>query len=93
MFNRFFSSRRGVELSMNAIIIIALGLIVLVIITWLVFKSTSNAGKDINGCESKGTEYHCYNGGTSGRCPEGEMGSAFFGGGCPNKGDICCKRA
>ena len=81
---RIRDSRRGVELSMNLIIIIVIGLIVAALIIYIVAKNVGDADKDISGCAAK-------NGQCKSECDAGESGSAFFTGGC-NSGEICCTK-
>jgi hypothetical protein len=80
------SNRRGVEMSLNLVIMIVLGLIVLIVLIYIVTRNTSNANRSITGCAEKGGECR------SERCLEGETGSSFFssGAGCPESNAICC---
>lgn len=79
--------KRGVELSLNTVLLVALGLIVLTILVYLVMRGTSGTTKDIQSCLAKGG--HCI---SSPPCPEGEVGSKFFTDDCPNENDICCRK-
>lgn len=77
-------AKRGVELSLNLIILIVIGLIVAALVIYLVVRTTSSGGNDLSSCSSKGG--HCAQ---SGGCNPGETESSLFNGGCTN-GNICC---
>jgi hypothetical protein len=76
--------RRGVELSLNLIILIVIGLIVAALVIYLVVKNIGGADKDTTGCTTKGG--HCA---SPGSCNAGESESSLFAGGCPS-GEVCC---
>ena len=75
-------SRRGVEMSMNLIIIIVIGLIILAIIIYLLVKNTGNAQNSLSDCREKG-------GTCKDACDASESGSSFFTRGC-GEGELCC---
>jgi hypothetical protein len=75
---------KGVEMSLNLIILIVIALIVAAIIIYIVAKNTRSADNDISSCKSKGGE--CKE-----TCDAGESGSSFFTGGCDD-GTLCCTR-
>ncbi len=77
--------RRGVELSLNLVILIVIGLIAAALIIFFVTKSVTRGDADIGGCAVKGG--HCE--ASAQYCGPDESASAFFTGGC-NKGEICC---
>ena len=75
--------RRGLELSLNLLIIIVLGLIVLAIVAYLVINYSRGFHASTTSCRDRGGE--C----SSSPCPPGYEGSSFFTGGC-EEGMICC---
>jgi ABC-type cobalt transport system substrate-binding protein len=80
--------RRGVELSLNLIILIVIGLIVAALIIYLVVRTTGSGGKDLTSCTSKGGQCRPQNSGGQ-SCDVGESESSLFSGGC-NEGEVCC---
>jgi len=76
------SSKKGQGLSLNVIIIAALGLLILVILTVLVIKSAEGPSK-ANECDSVPGAY-CSDSG----CESGEATDRFKKG-CES-GDVCC---
>lgn len=70
---------------MNAIIIIALGLIVMGVIVYLLITNASGTSEDIKSCKAKG-------GVCRDKCLDGEVGSTFFTGDPNCKGKICCRK-
>ena len=76
--------KRGVELSLNLIILLVLGLIVLGIVIYIVVDNMNKGNDDISACEAKGGQ-------CKSQCDAGETGSAFFTGGC-HEGEICCRK-
>lgn len=74
--------RRGVELSLNLIILVVIGLIVMVIVIYLVASTTGDARGDISGCVQKGGQCGL-------TCNSGETASSAFAGGC-SPGEYCC---
>ena len=76
------NARAGVEMSMNMIIVIVVGLIILAIIIYLLVKNTGGWQGSITSCREKG-------GTCKSTCDSGESGSSFFKNGCD--GDtLCC---
>jgi len=75
-------SKKGVEMSMNTIIIAALALVILVVLIILLTKQTGNVDQTINSCDGRG--YTCSSG-TS--CPSGT--SLYSSRGCGD-GNVCC---
>ncbi len=73
------------EMSLNLIILIVLGLIVLAIIIYIVSTNAGRANNDIGACQAKGGS--CV--GVNDACPLGTSGSTFFTKGC-NDGEKCC---
>lgn len=81
--------KRGVELSLNTIILIVLGLIAAGILIYLLSSTAGKAKKDMNACEAKGG--HCA--ASASECTKDEQASTFFTGGCEKQyGDdaVCC---
>ena len=79
------NDKKGVELSMNLIIIAAIALLVLVIIAVLVLRSTANV--NIGTSCSSNSGGHCVASTTD--CTAGE--TVFPGGGCPTSAaPKCC---
>jgi hypothetical protein len=77
------NNKKGVELSMNLIIIAAIALLVLIIISILVLKGGSNVNQG-TGCEAKGGS--CSTGDT---CADPAKPVFLPGGGCKT-GERCC---
>jgi hypothetical protein len=77
-------NKKGVELSMNVIIIAAIALLVLVILAVLVLRGGRNI-TDGTGCTAK-PGGHCETLDTA--CNDGE--NVFAGGGCPVAKPKCC---
>ncbi len=75
-------ARKGVEMSLNMIVLIVIVLIVAAVIIYLVVKNSNNANSDLSNCAAKG-------GRCDTQCQSGETGSTFFSGGC-QEGEICC---
>ncbi len=75
--------RRGVEMSLNLIILIVIGLVVLAIVIYLLTSNSGKWNRDVGACQAKG-------GTCKSQCDPGESGSTFFTQGCPNQDDICC---
>lgn len=77
------NNKKGVEISMNLIIIAAIALLVLVIVSILVLRQGANISEG-TGCEAKAGG-HCIASADS--CVDGE--TYLPGGGCP-KDTKCC---
>lgn len=77
--------RRGVELSLNLVVLVVLALIVVSVVIYLVVKNTRDADNSLNSCTGYGG--HCQRA----PCPAGETGSAFFTKECAEE-EICCVR-
>ena len=76
---------KGVELTLNVVILIVIGLIVAAILIYLISSSVRNANRSVTACEDKGNRCD-----TS--CADDEVASSFFAGGC-DEGYICCQKA
>ncbi len=76
--------KRGVELSLNTVILIVIGLIVAAIIIYMVATSAGGADDDLRSCRAKG-------GVCKDQCDPGETGSRAFIKDCDNPDDICCR--
>lgn len=88
------ASRRGVELSLNTILLIALGLIVVAIIIYLVAKNTGGVSESLRSCAAKGGRCVAVQQGTP-PCGPGERGSAFMTEDCKSgpsdtRQYVCC---
>lgn len=77
-------NKKGVELSMNVIIIAAIGLLVLVILAVLVINSTSKLPGTVAACNVKG-------GACVASCPADRIIPAAEGK-CDTTGQVCCKQ-
>ncbi len=81
--------KRGVELSVSAIVLIVLGLLVLAIVLYLVASNANRANKDLGSCTAKGGQ--CYDAGEP--CPPGTQSiGTFFTKEC-DEGQRCCAPA
>lgn len=78
-------NRRGVEMSLNLIIYVVIGLVVLALILYLLVKYNRGGDRDFSDCDNKG-------GRCDSECREGETSVGLFGGGCPD-GQKCCMQA
>jgi|GEM_PF-2085372 len=78
--------RKGVEMSLNLVILIVIALVVAAILLYIVVKNTRGADKDLSSCEAKGG--HCE--ASASDCRSGETASGFFGASCDSAGDVCC---
>jgi hypothetical protein len=77
--------RRGVEMSLNLVIMIVLGLIILSLLIFLGTRYITGGDQDLSNCVSKG-------GRCDTSCNPGESTSSLFTGGCPNEDDVCCMK-
>ena len=78
------TARKGVEMSLNLIILIVIGLIVAAIVIYLVASNTGRFNSGTSSCAGNGGQ-------CKSQCDTGETGSAFFTGGCA-EGQLCCKQ-
>lgn len=78
--------RKGVEMSLNLIIMVVIGLIVLLLVIFLVTDFLGEGRDSLQSCREKGGQ--CY----SDECPLGWQGSGLFGGDCDGEEMICCFR-
>jgi len=76
--------KKGVELTVNTLIIIALALIVLVVIVFMFMQGVRQGGTAFFGCESRGGQ--CL---TPEKCENGN-GRIDYTSTCPNEGEKCC---
>jgi len=81
-------NKKGVEISMNVIIIAALGLLVLVVLAAIFLGRAGDFGQGAASCEAKG-------GTCAEECGNPDFGTEDFGkrdpfSKCTTEGDICC---
>ncbi|MBS3127908.1 hypothetical protein J4410_02090 [Candidatus Woesearchaeota archaeon] len=85
-----FFDRKAQELSLNVIIIAALGLIVLVIVVLIFMRESGDTSDTLNSCYTQAGQ--CYDGEFPMSCPNGT--SYLYGGNCPDNTEganqICC---
>ena len=75
-------NKKGMELSMNTIIILAVGLLILFILVFIIINSGKNSENVINSCENK--KGVCIN---AKSCDSNSIKTPFK---CANPEDICC---
>lgn len=86
------ASKKGQGISLNVIIVAAIGLIVLVVLTFIFLNQTGKFGIGINKCVDKGAE--CYNS----KCPSGYQALSTLSAKCYDsdneveKSKVCCIR-
>lgn len=73
--------QHGVELSLNLVILVVIGLIVLSVLIWFAVKA-AGGGNEARSCSGIGG--HCEQ-----SCQQGETSSSFLTGDC-QKGQVCC---
>ena len=73
---------KGVEMSLQTMVVAALVVIILVILTVLLVRQTGIFGESINACEDKGSQYRCMS--TCG------AGYDFAGAQGCGEGQVCC---
>lgn len=83
------SSRTGVELSLNTVIIMVIGLLAAAILIYLLATNVGRANKGLSGCIEKGGT--CIDANQD--CPEGyqRIGS-FFSKDCTGDNQVCCAK-
>ncbi|MFC1648984.1 hypothetical protein ACFL1B_06045 [Nanoarchaeota archaeon] len=76
------SSKKGIEMSIQLVIVAALALLILVIVVLIMSRSSGTFSSSVNECDERGSGWTC-----SGSCPSGTV---FYSRGmCPND-QVCC---
>lgn len=76
------SSKKGVEMSLNLIILIVIGLIILSLLIYIAVKYARSGDADLSSCQAK-------HGRCDDSCDTGESSSTLFSGGCGDN-EVCC---